>query len=110
MALHVSPSTMRDELTDLCHWIAWGHAVVVAGNGRPAVLVRRHRLGDSGQRITSTRFRREFHRVLRTVHEEPVIVTASGAPYYWVGPVGADDLAESEQDRREWREWNLDRW
>lgn len=44
------------------------------------------------------------------VHEEPVIVTASGAPYYWVGPVGADDLAESEHDRREWRAWNLDRW
>lgn len=101
---------MREELTDLCHWIAWGHAVVVTGSSRPAVLVRRHRLGDSGQRITSTRFRRELHRVLRTVHEEPVIVTASGAPYYWVGPVGADDLAESEQDRREWRAWNLDRW
>jgi hypothetical protein len=110
MALHVSASTMREELTELCHWIAYGHAVVVECAGRPAVLVRRHRRGDRGQRITSTRFRRELHRVLLIVHVEPVVVTADGDPYYWVGPAGADDLADSAQDRREWLEWTLARW
>lgn len=110
MALHVSASTMREELTELCHWIAYGHAVVVEGAGRPAVLVRRHRPDDRGQRITSTRFRRELHRVLRGVQVEPVIVTADGVPYYWVGSAAPDNLTESQQDRREWLEWTLARW
>ena len=101
---------MREELTDLCHWIAYGHAVVVEGAGRPAVLVRRHRPDDRGQRITSTRFRRELHRVLRGVQVEPVIVTADGVPYYWVGSAAPDNLTESQQDRREWLEWTLARW
>jgi hypothetical protein len=100
---------MREELTELCHWIAFGHAVVVTGAGRPAVL-RRHRPDDRGQRITSTRFRRELHRVLRIVLVEPVVVTSDRVPCYWVGPAAPDDLAESKQDRREWLEWTLARW
>ncbi len=101
---------MREELTDLCHWIAYGHAVVVESTGRPAVLVRRHRPGDRGQRITITRFRRDLYRVLRGVPVEPVVVTATGDPYYWAGPAAPDELTETEQDRREWREWTLARW
>jgi hypothetical protein len=100
MALHVSAAQLRDELTKLWPLISYGRLVVVEGVHRPAVLLRPLQRDDRGQRITITRFRRQLHRILREVQREPVVVTADGLPYFWVGPA-PDEIPESAEDQRE---------
>lgn len=109
MALQVSATELRDELTELWHGISYGQFVVVQGAGRSPVLLRPLRSGDRGQRIPITSFRRKLHRILREVQREPRIVTVGGDPYFWVGPA-PDRLPESPEDWRERLQWATDHW
>ena len=109
MALHVSPAQLREELTDLWHWISDGHLVVVARPGRPAVLLRSLQPGDRGQRISITSFRRNLHRLLREVQRDPLIVTVGGYPYFCVGPA-PDQLQEPAEDRLALIQWRTKQW
>lgn len=109
MALHVSATELRDELTELWHGISRGQSVVVEGAGRSPVLLRPLRSGDRGQRIPITSFRRKLHRILREVQREPRVVTVGGDPYFWVGPA-PDHLTESAEDWRDLAQRMVDNW
>lgn len=99
MVLHVSPSALREELTWLWQRIAEGQVIVVKGRRQPAVLLRPLKRGDQGRNVPITRFRRQFHRILREVQRQPAIVTVDGEPCFWAGP----DPAELPPLGEDWR-------
>lgn len=99
MAILVSATRLRDELTDLWHLISRGRSLVVDGANRPAMLLRPLQGDDRGIPVTITRFRRQLHRVLREAQLEPIIVTSDGYPCFWVGRF--DEGSEAADDQRE---------
>jgi hypothetical protein len=85
MALQVSPTRLRDELTELCIDASAGEQLLAGGVHQEPVLIRRVRRGDRGRRIGLTQFRRRLYRLLREARREPIVITVSGIPSLWVG-------------------------
>lgn len=85
MALQVSPTHLREELTELWIKAADGEHLLVIGVHQAPVRFRPARRGERGRHVSLTQFRRKLHRVLRQAANEPIIVTVSGQPTLWVG-------------------------
>ena len=83
--MRITPTRLRDELTELCVRMSAGEHLVAAGVHQAPVLIRPARRHDRGARTSITVFRRQLHRILRQAAQEPVIVTVVGDPLLWLG-------------------------
>jgi hypothetical protein len=99
MPMRVTPSRLRDELTELWLRASAGEHLVAAGVHQAPVLIRPVRRLDHGARTGLTDFRRKLHRILRQAAHEPIIVTVVGEPILWLGRT-TDPAAGSGPERR----------
>lgn len=85
MPMRVTPTRLRDELTELWLRASAGEHLVAAGVHQAPVLIRPVHRRDHGARIGLTVLRRQLHRILRQAAHEPIIVTVVGEPILWLG-------------------------